>query len=156
MAPFSLSRATTSDMMELAELMYRNFRPWVVARIMGLFSEEDVPKVAEMYKRIMLEDPTDIWMKVIDKETGKIAAATNWKLYLAPESTQKRTRLQPPEWLDEEWTKESKMLLEALNEAKIKANQDPFLRQSLMYEEDRWGWLKRSRPEYMCNGSGTA
>ena len=134
MAPFFLSRATESDMPELAELMYKNFRPWVVARIMGLLSEEDVPKVADMYKRIMLEDPTDIWMKVVDNETGKIAAATNWKLYLGSEKAQKRTWVQPPEWLDKEWTKESRMLLDALNEAKIQANPDPFLRQSTLSE----------------------
>lgn len=131
MPPFSMSRATTSDMPELAALMFRTFRPWTTSRFMGCFSEDDLPRFVEKYQQTMAEDITDIWIKVVDNDTGKIAAAANWKLYLGSEKAQERIRLQPPEWLNEEWKKESKWLLEPLNEAKITANPDPFLRQSV-------------------------
>lgn len=96
---------------------------------MGCFSEEDLPQFVDKYIRIMQEDLTDIWIKVVDSKTGKIAAASDWKLYLGSEKAQKRILLEPPEWLESEDLKaRSRELMDPLNEVKTKANPDPFLR----------------------------
>ena len=96
---------------------------------MGCFSIDDVPKYVAKWTSMMTEDPTDIWIKVTDKQTGEIVAASNWKLYLGSAKAIERQRDEPSEWLSEELKEKSRELLDPSNEGRIPANPDPFLRQ---------------------------
>jgi hypothetical protein len=136
MSPFRLSRATVADLPELLELMYKSFSTWTTSRFMGCFSLDDVPNFVAKYTTVMIEDPTDIWIKVTDNHTGEIVAASNWKLYLGSDKAIKRARDEPPEWLSEELKEKSRELLEPSNEGRIPANADPFLRQCLTSNVD--------------------
>ena len=103
---------------------------------MGCFSLDDVPKYVAKWTTMMTEDPTDIWIKITDKHTGEIVAASNWKLYLGSAKAIERQRDEPPEWLSEELKEKSRELLDPSNEGRIPANPDPFLRQSLRSNVD--------------------
>ena len=129
MPPFCLSRATVADLPELLELMYKSFSTWTTSRYMGCFSPDDVPKYVAEWTTTMAEDPTDIWIKVTDNQTGEIVAASNWKLYLGSDKAIERARDEPPEWLSEDLKEKSRELLVPSNEARIPANPDPFLRE---------------------------
>ena len=131
-ASFQLSKATISDLPEITELMYHCFDSWITTRFMGCFSIDDVPKAVARYTRIMNEDPTDIWMKVVDTQTGKIAAASNWKLYLGSEKAIKRQRKEPPEWLSNEVKEEAEAIAKPVNDARAASNPHPFLCKSLV------------------------
>ena len=126
-SPFKLERATVSDLPELSELMFNCFHPDMTQYYMGAKSVDDLPKFVSKYTKIMNEDPADIWIKITDAQTGEIVSASNWKLYLGPESAIARGRDEVPEWLEGEMAIEASKLMEPLNEARIPANPDPFL-----------------------------
>ncbi|EME80807.1 uncharacterized protein MYCFIDRAFT_122166, partial [Pseudocercospora fijiensis CIRAD86] len=126
---FVLSRATEADMPEIIAVQYRSFEKPIIVRelVMGCLSPEDLPKFVDKRIRTMREDPTDIWIKVVDSETNKIVAASNWKLYLGPETSMKRRAMEVPEWLTGDHAKAAHALMDPMNEIKIRNNPQPFL-----------------------------
>ncbi|KAL8358917.1 hypothetical protein RB601_008195 [Gaeumannomyces tritici] len=78
-AQFVLSRATPADAAAIAAAEYTCFDDYIREVFMGLKSEADVPLLAARYARTMREDPHDVWIKVVDAESGTLAAASNWK-----------------------------------------------------------------------------
>lgn len=96
---------------------------------MGCSSEEDIPKFVEMQAKIMKDHPADLWIKVIDNDTGKIIAATNWRLYLGPQESLERKEDEVPPWRSEEDKERSLELIGPLNESRKEMGKGPFLRE---------------------------
>lgn len=95
---------------------------------MGCKSSGDLHKLAAKYAEDMVTNPTDIWIKVTSSATGKIVAASNWKLYLGSAPVEPRGLDEVMPWLDGEIALEAKRILEPMNEARILSNTAPFLR----------------------------
>lgn len=80
--PFQLSRATVNDIPEIVKLEYRNFTdPFVRECFMAADTPEGHESLIRQRRQALNEDPCDYWIKVIDTSTGRIIAASNWKIY---------------------------------------------------------------------------
>lgn len=79
---FEMSRVTESDFDELLEVQYRAFS--VVPLHEALFGHntpEQRAKVKADFIKSMRSDPSDCWMKLVDKSNGRIVSAALWKIY---------------------------------------------------------------------------
>lgn len=126
-APFVLSRVTESDMQELVDLEYDCFPDFVRQVFMGCFSKDDTPKIKQSYVEKMQEDPNDVWIKVVDKQSGHIIAASNWKLYINGKSGG-GVQDDAPDGLDGEVLEKSKAILKKTNDKRALAMPGPFIR----------------------------
>lgn len=126
---FTLLRATAHDIPEIVDLMYDSFEDFVRRIVMGCYSREALPQLVAQYIEEMQTDPSDIWIKVSDVNTGKIVAASNWKLYATGSIPRGVDKVKP--WIQEEEAIElSRIVLEPLNELRLKANaEQDFLRE---------------------------
>lgn len=79
--PFALSRASLADIPEMARLMYACFPPFVRQILMGCQSEEDLPRYVAFLEDELRTHHHAVWVKVVDKASGRIAAASLWKVY---------------------------------------------------------------------------
>ncbi|KXX74390.1 hypothetical protein MMYC01_209939 [Madurella mycetomatis] len=123
---FVLSRASADDLPELARLQYKCFPPMIRELFMGCRTEDDLPRLVQHHEKSMRNDPSDVWIKVTDQTTGRVVAASNWKVHVngpAPASADD----EPPEWLEGEALEKSKKMLQAFNEARRKANPGGFI-----------------------------
>ena len=128
--PFILSRAIPSEMEEVVELEYDCFPEFVRNVFMGCSSKADLPKITKSYVHEMETDPNDIWIKVMDKESGKVIAGSNWKLYVNGPSSG-GVKDEAPEWLDNDMREKSMELMARINEARAKSMPGPFIRMLL-------------------------
>lgn len=125
---FSLSRASTDDLPELAKVEYDCFPPVIREVFMGCRSEADLPRLAEHYAKEMRENPSVIWVKVVDQLSRKIVAASQWKVFpgsVVPESADDK----PAEWLEGEDLKRMARIAQEMNEARRKANPGGYVRE---------------------------
>ena len=127
-AAFRLERATPADMREMVDLQYACFPPEVIDIFMGGSSPEDISRLCESYTKHMRENPSDVWIKVTDTETGKIIAASDWRVYVngAPQQADD----EPPAWLEGAALERSKKITGQFNEARRRANPGPYVRES--------------------------
>ncbi|KAK3052364.1 hypothetical protein LTR09_006574 [Extremus antarcticus] len=135
-ASFALVRATAHDIPEIVDLMYDAFEDFVRRVVMGCYSQDDMPKLVAQYIGEMQNDPSDIWIKVSDVNTGKIVAASNWKLCATASTPRGVDEVKP--WIqDEEAIELSRTVLEPLNELRLKANaeQDSYRFDFFDYDE---------------------
>ena len=126
-APFVLSRATASDMDEIVDLQYDCFPGFVREVFMGCFSKNDLPRVRDLFIDKMQQDPNDVWIKVVDKLSGNVVAASNWKLYVNGPSSG-GVKDEAPEWLEGELREKSKAMMKKVNEKRAEAMTGPFIR----------------------------
>jgi len=115
---FVLSRASLEDIPEITLMEYRAFAniPLIQTTFLGCESEADLPKLVESFKSDMQNDPTSMWIKVVDKSTGKIIAASNWKLFINqanPDSDDK-----PCDWMDQARTEKATSILDRMTKAR--------------------------------------
>lgn len=81
-AAFTLYRALPSDAAELVDVQFRTFTDEVLREIfMGPDTPEGHENLQKHFVKTMKEDASDVWIKAVDPVTGKIAAASNWKVY---------------------------------------------------------------------------
>ncbi|TKX18257.1 acetyltransferase (GNAT) domain-containing protein 13 [Elsinoe australis] len=81
MAPFTLSPLREEEVAELVVLEFKTFpNPVIQDTFMGPNTPSGHEMVRQRYLRTMKSDPHDYWIKVTDKATGKIIAASNWKI----------------------------------------------------------------------------
>lgn len=125
-APFSLSRVTADDMPELLDVQYEAFPDFVRIIFMGCHSKDDLPKLIPKYIQKMQSDPSDVWVKVTDNETGKIIAASNWKVF--PGEPSDNHADEPPDWLESEEKEKSRKVIEEMTEIRKKAMPGPYVR----------------------------
>lgn len=139
MAPheFILSNVTVEDMPEITRLQYDCFTPtpFIRKKFLGCRTEEDIPRWNQEQEKTLREDNHDIWIKVVHKESGRLAAASNWRLYLKNAPVELDD--QPPQWLDEEMQARSKAVLDEMNVLRRDANPAGFLREWPHTQEPR-------------------
>jgi len=120
---FVLSRASAEDIAEITAMEYRAFAnlPSVKTTFLGCESEADLPKLVARCQKDMQNDPNDVWIKVVDKSTGKIVAASNWKVFINKDDPAWDEK--PCDWMDQERTDKAKSTLTRMN--KIRHEQMP-------------------------------
>lgn len=126
-APFALSRATLTDLTELTSLEYDCFPPFVRKIFLGCHSRDELPKIEEVYAEKMRDDRHDIWIKAMDRESGKIIAASNWKIHVNGNSDG-GIGDHPPPWLKGEEFEQSKQICEQMEEVRRRCMPGPFVR----------------------------
>jgi hypothetical protein len=123
-AAFSLARATPDDMTEIVNLQYACFPEFVRLVFMGCHTEADVPRIRDKYIQMMQDDPSDIWIKVTDNKTGRIIAASDWKVYI----TKATYGSEQPDWLEGEEREKSMRIIEQCNAYRARAMPGPYIR----------------------------
>jgi hypothetical protein len=102
------------------------FPQFVREVFMGCKSEADLPLIVQRYQNILLNDLHDVWIKVIDNESGAIVAASNWKVH--PNGASTMSDDSPNNWLEKETYEKAKRIMDDLNERRRKANPSGFVR----------------------------
>ena len=125
--PFTLARATEADIDEITELQYDCFPDWIRRIFMGCHSREDLSRCKKDQLQHMQNDPNDVWIKVTDKKSGRIIAASNWKVYVNGKSCG-GVQESAPETLEGEELERSREIMEKMNAAKAKSMPGPFIR----------------------------
>ncbi|KAI4718001.1 hypothetical protein E4T48_05761 [Aureobasidium sp. EXF-10727] len=82
--PFTLSRATTpQDFTSIVACEFRTFHETFIRDIfMGPDTASNQSRLAAYYHNILHTNTADIWIKVTERETGKIVAASNWRVHM--------------------------------------------------------------------------
>lgn len=124
--PLALSRATADDLPEIGRLQYLCFPAFIREIFMGCKTEDDLPRITRKHVSTLDKDPHDVWIKIVDTATGKIVAASNWKIY--PNSTADSAGDEAPDWLDGDALERSRMILSAMNDARKRANPHGYVR----------------------------
>ncbi|KAK2609514.1 hypothetical protein N8I77_003011 [Diaporthe amygdali] len=136
-APFTLSRATEADMEQITRLCWLSFPQFVRDILMGCPTEDDLPRSVKRFQEEMRGDHYAVWIKVVDNSTGKIAAASNWKIFpgaTAPAETDE----QPIPWLDDETREKARNVLNEMNEARRKANPGGFVHLHILFTDSEY------------------
>jgi hypothetical protein len=78
---FVLSRVTEEDLDEMLEIQFRAFsKVDVHEALFGPNTKHHRDLVKARFLKDMKEDVADCWMKLVDKSTGKIVSAAQWKI----------------------------------------------------------------------------
>ncbi|GAM91104.1 hypothetical protein ANO11243_091510 [Dothideomycetidae sp. 11243] len=84
MAKFRLARASAADLPEIVDLLFRVFTDETNHDLcMGLDTPEGHSNLSKVLAQIMRTNPGDYWIKILDESTGRIIAATNYRIHLA-------------------------------------------------------------------------
>ena len=126
-SPFALARAGVADMVEIFDVCYTCFAAPERRIFMGCYTIDDLPKIRQKYTDAMQNDTRVLWIKVVDKQTGKIIAASKWNLYLQAVKADEMEDM-VPEWLEPEDLKVSRDLMTKWDELRAKSMPGPFLR----------------------------
>jgi hypothetical protein len=79
---FVLSRVTEEDLEEMIEVQFRSFsKVDVHTALFGSNTKANRDLTKVRFLKDMKEDVADCWMKLVDKNTGKIVSAAQWKIY---------------------------------------------------------------------------
>ncbi|KAI0378769.1 acyl-CoA N-acyltransferase [Hypomontagnella monticulosa] len=141
---FILSRADEGDIPEITRVEYECFPPVIRELFMGCKSEADLPLITAKNLRDRERDPHDIWIKVVDSTTGKIVAASNWKVFLNSGAPNESDEV-PPEWLEGEVLEKASKIMGVWNEARRKENPGPHIHLHICFTD----------PDYRRQGLGS-
>ncbi|RMZ86194.1 hypothetical protein DV737_g198, partial [Chaetothyriales sp. CBS 132003] len=139
--PFTLRRATAADLTEIVALEYACFPPFVREFFMGCNSEADLPRVVEDLGAGITRDPHDIWIKVTDNASGKIIAASNWKVHLNSSSGAGAADLsddKPAPWLTGERAEQAKEMFDIMNEKRHRANPAGYVHLHICFTDEAY------------------
>lgn len=125
--PFTLTRASLSDIPEIARLMYRCFPTLVREVLMGCNSEADLPRFIAFHEDEFRTHHHAVWVKVVDATSGRIAAASRWKVY-PNAGTPADGGDKVMSWLDDERRAQAERILGSMNAAREQANPGGFVR----------------------------
>ncbi len=126
-SPFVLSRVSISDLPELVFLEFDCFPPFIRSIFLGCDTKDELFKIQRVYAQNMQDDPHDIWTKVVDRESGKIIAASNWKVHINGTSNG-GVGDEPLPWLDAETYDKSKEICDKMKVARANSMPGPFIR----------------------------
>lgn len=132
-APFTLSRATEADMPEVIRLCWLSFPQIVRDLLMGCPTEDDLPRSVARYQEEMRADPHATWVKVVDGATGRIAAASHWRIFPGASAPAGADEDTPPPWLDDESRVKAEGILGEMTEARVKANPEGYVREFFFF-----------------------
>ena len=94
---------------------------------MGCRSRDDLPRYKQGHLERHRTDPNDVWVKVTDKKSGRIVAASNWKVYVNGK-TGGGVQEAAPQHLEGEELATSKAIMEKMNATKAESMPGPFVR----------------------------
>jgi hypothetical protein len=120
--PFVLSRASEDDLEEIISLQYECFPQLLREIFMGTKTRDDLPKLLKLSLEEVQQQPEDIWIKVVERSSGKIIAASNWKVYANGPS---RNSTGAPTWLEGELAQTSSSVYEEFGRERLKALPGP-------------------------------
>jgi hypothetical protein len=129
--PFVLSRATSSDMDAIIDCEFRTFTDTFIREV---FMGHDTPaghaNLSSHYQDILRTNPADVWIKVVEKATGKIVGASNWRVHMSsvPEHEEENLGW---EWLegDGEKMRKVKEVIREITETRRKLFTEPYCRE---------------------------
>ena len=136
---------------ELLNLQYDCFPTEICEVFMGCHSRADLGWVKENYVGKMLKDPNDVWVKVVDNDTGRMIAGSNWKLY-ANGKSDGGVKDEVPAALEGEAREKSQKIIDMMNEKRAQAMPGPFIRRLSVLKETRdvAARLTRSLDLHIC------
>lgn len=77
-----MSRVTEEDFDELLEVQFRSFAPVPIHEaLFGPNTKEQRDAIKADFIKSMHSDPSDCWMKLVDKSNGRIVSGALWKIY---------------------------------------------------------------------------
>lgn len=123
---FCLSRGTVDDIVDITNLMFDSFQRAETATFMGCPDRTNLPKFGQRCIKKMETDKSDIWMLVRTKDTGKLIACSNWKVYVNGKPDDIGD--EPIEWLEGEAREASENLARTINHNRWKRMKEPFIR----------------------------
>jgi hypothetical protein len=129
--PFILSRATTpSDFASIITCEFLTFTdPFIREVFMGPDTPSNHKTLSAHYQHILHTNPADVWIKVEEKETGKIVGASNWRVHMGsvPEHQEEDLGW---EWLrgDEEKLGRVKEVVRDITETRRRLFTEPYCR----------------------------
>ncbi|KAG6358323.1 hypothetical protein INS49_014207 [Diaporthe citri] len=133
--PFTLSRATEADMPEVIRLCWLSFPQIIRDLLMGCPTEDDLPRSVARYQEEMRADPHALWIKVVDNATGRIAAASHWRIFPGASAPAGADEDTPPPWLDDESRVKAQGILAEMTEARVKANPDGYVHLHILFTD---------------------
>ncbi|KAL1874780.1 hypothetical protein VTK73DRAFT_199 [Phialemonium thermophilum] len=143
--PFALSRASVDDFDEITHVQYRSFEsPYIRELFMGCRTEADIPRLVRHFAATAAADPSDIWVKVFEVATGRIVAASNWKVHPNAAAARTALREKPASWLQGEARARAEKAYEAIEEARRQANPEGYVHLHICFTD----------PEYRRRGAG--
>ena len=78
---FIVERVQPDDLDQIVELIHDSFSQEESA-LLGCPDPSYYPNYRERILVVMESDPSDIWIQVKDVETGKVAAVSNWRVFM--------------------------------------------------------------------------
>jgi hypothetical protein len=129
---FELARASPEDLHDLVKVEYLSFPPFIRETFMGCADPNDLPRLVEYYQRGLRNDSHTVWIKIFEKETGRVIAGSQWKVYpnYAPASSADD---QPAEWLTGETLEKTVKLLDSMNKKRREANTAGYVHLHICY-----------------------
>lgn len=128
--PFTLMRATPSDLDELVKLEYASFPPFIRETFMGCSSEADLPRLAQHYKDGMLKSSSAVWIKIIDDSSGEAIAASQWNVYPGSVALEAETEAADlPPWLEGEARVKTVEMVTEMGRKRKEANPGGYVRE---------------------------
>lgn len=122
-------------MPEIIDVEFRTFTNPVLQEIfMGPDTPAGRKALAEKYAGYMKTDFSDFWTKVVDAGTGRIIAASNWKIYQSAVPDHDKTDVETP-WLEGQTEKleRARKALAAMVQTRKKFMTEPYLREFLCF-----------------------
>ncbi|KAI5202863.1 hypothetical protein E4T39_04436 [Aureobasidium subglaciale] len=145
--PFVLSRATTpADFDAIVALEFKTFTDTFIREI---FMGPDTPighaNLSSMYQKTLVKNPADVWIKVVEKATGKVVGASNWRVHMGSVPVHEEDL--GWEWLgdDEEKLEKVKGVVEAIMDTRRKLFTEPYCQLHICFTD----------PDYQRRGIGS-
>lgn len=153
-APFTLVRATEADMPEVIRLCWQSFPQIVRDLLMGAPTEADLPRSVAQYQKEIRSDPHAVWVKAVDNATGKVAAASHWRIFPGASAPAGADEDTVPPWLDDESRAKAQGILDEMTQARVKHNSEGYVREYFVDDTGISGYALTvaSRPTHIVHG----
>lgn len=79
--PLLLSRASTEDLRQIVDLHYKVVQGPLSDILIGYDTEACRLAAVERFTQEMNDDPSAMWLKVSDSDTGRIVSTAHWKIW---------------------------------------------------------------------------
>ena len=97
-----LLRANEDDLPALVPIMFRAFsKLQVFDALLGRQTAEDQALALERLRKEIRSDRADVWLKVVDEDSGTVVAGSNWKVFAGYGHGEKLEEHHEAEWLPE-------------------------------------------------------
>lgn len=114
-------------MAEMTKVQYDSFpQQFIREAFMGCYDESDLPRLIKHHAENVKSDPHAVWIKVLERRTGRIIAGSQWKIFPNCEPVSNEDK--PPPWLEGEARDKSAAMMRKINEKRRAANPYGYVR----------------------------